>query len=57
MKTFIAILIFGGSLPVIAYENIGDHSNRQAYESQKGYAYENNLIITIVVISFGIDEI
>jgi len=42
MKTFIAILIFGGSLPVSAFENIGDRSNRQAYESQRGYAYENN---------------
>ena len=28
-------------MPVNAYESIGDRSNREAYESQKGYAYEN----------------
>ena len=27
--------------PVNAFENIGDSSNIKAYESQKGYAYEN----------------
>ena len=41
MKTLTAILILGSSFPVNAYENIGDRSNRKAYESQKGYAYEN----------------
>ena len=41
MKTLIAILILGSSFPVNAYESIGDRSNRKAYESQKGYAYEN----------------
>ena len=33
--------MLGSSLPVNAYESIGYHSNREAYESQKGYAYEN----------------
>ena len=41
MKTLIAILILGTSFPVNASESIGDRSNREAYESQKGYAYEN----------------
>ena len=41
MKILIATLILGSSLPVNAYEGIGDHSNREAYQSQKGYAYEN----------------
>ena len=41
MKTLIAILILGSSFPVNAYASIGDSSNREAYESQKGYAYEN----------------
>ena len=41
MKTLIAILILGSSLPVNAYERIGDRINREAYESQKGYVYEN----------------
>ena len=41
MKTLIAILILGSSFPVNAYESIGNRSNREAYESQKGYAYEN----------------
>ena len=41
MKTLIATLILGTSFPVNAYEIIGDHSNREPYESQKGYAYEN----------------
>ena len=40
MKTFIAILILGASLPVNAYENFGIHGNRRQYESQRGYAYE-----------------
>ena len=41
MKTLIAILILGSSFPVNAYESIGNRSNREAYDSQKGYAYEN----------------
>ena len=41
MKTLIAILILGSCFPVNAYESIGDRSNREAYESQNGYAYEN----------------
>ena len=41
MKTLIAILIFGSSFPVNAYESIGYHSNAEAYESQTGFAYEN----------------
>ena len=41
MKTLIAILILGSSLPVNAYESIGNRSNHEGYESQKGYAYEN----------------
>ena len=44
MKILIATLIFGSTLPVNAYEIIGDRSNREAYESQKGYAYENKCI-------------
>ena len=40
MKTLIAILILGTSFPVNAYESIGDRSNREAYQSQRGYAYE-----------------
>ena len=41
MKILIAALILGASLPVNAYESDGDRSNREAYESQKGYAHEN----------------
>ena len=41
MKILIATLILGSTLPVNAYESIRDHSHREAYESQKGYAYEN----------------
>ena len=41
MKILITTLILGAALPVNAYESIGDRSNREAYESQKGYAYEN----------------
>ena len=33
--------MLGSSISVNAYEIIGEHSNREAYESQKGYAYEN----------------
>ena len=41
MKILIATLILGSTLPVNAYESIGDRRNRETYESQKGYAYEN----------------
>ena len=41
MKILLVTLILGASFPVNAYENIGNHSNKEAYESQKGYAYEN----------------
>tara|TARA_B100001989_G_scaffold160988_1_gene115459 strand:+ start:347 stop:787 length:441 start_codon:yes stop_codon:yes gene_type:complete len=41
MKTLIAILILGSSIPANAYESIPDRSNHEAYESQKGYANEN----------------
>ena len=42
MKNLIATLLLGvTSLPLHAYESIGDRSNREAYTSQKGYAYEN----------------
>ena len=41
MKILIATLILSSTLPVNAFESIGDRSNREAYESQKGYAYEN----------------
>ena len=41
MKNIIAALFLCASFPVTAYESIGDKSNRQAYESQKGYAFEN----------------
>ena len=40
MKILITTLILGTALPVHAYETFGDFSNRQVYESQKGYAYE-----------------
>ena len=41
MKILIATLILGSSFPVNAYESVGDRINPEAYESQKGYAYEN----------------
>ena len=41
MKILIATLILGASFPVNAYESIRYQSNQEAYESQKGYAYEN----------------
>ena len=40
MKTLIATLIFGSSLPVHAYESIVNYNNRKPYKSQEGYAYE-----------------
>ena len=41
MRPFIVTLMLCSSFPAYAYENIGDRSNRESYESQKGYAYEN----------------
>ena len=41
MKTFLAILVIGASIPVNAYENFRYINNRDSYDSQKGYAYEN----------------
>ena len=41
MKILISTLILVTSFPANAYESIGHHSNREVYESQKGYAYEN----------------
>ena len=41
MKTVITALFLCASFPVNAYESIGDRSNREAYESQKGYAFVN----------------
>ena len=41
MKILIATILFAAPFPVNAFESIGDRSNREAYESQKGYAYEN----------------
>ena len=41
MKILIATLILGSSLSANAYETIEDRSDREAYESQEGYAYEN----------------
>ena len=41
MKTIIAILFLYSSLPVNAYESIGEQRIHDSYESQKGYAFEN----------------
>ena len=41
MKTIILTLLFCTSFQANAYESIGDRSNRQAYHSKTGYAYEN----------------
>ena len=40
MKTIITLLFLFASFPINAYENSGGR-NREGYESQKGYAYEN----------------
>ena len=40
MKTLFATFILCASFPVNAYESIGDHSIRETYKSQKGYAHE-----------------
>ena len=41
MKIGLVALLLMSSVPANAYESIGDRSNREAYESQKGYAFEN----------------
>ena len=41
MKILIATIFLGLTFPLNAYESIGDKSNREAYESQNGYANEN----------------
>ena len=41
MKTIIATLILFASLPLNAHENIGSRDNRVAYDSRKGYVFEN----------------
>ena len=41
MKILLATLILGASFQVNAHESIRYQSNREAYESQKGYVYEN----------------
>ena len=41
MKILLATLLLSSTLPVNSYESIGLNSNREAYKSQKGYAYEN----------------
>ena len=46
MKTALAAILLLTAVPANAggrwSESIGDRSNRQAYESQRGYAYEHN---------------
>ena len=41
MKILITAFILVVPFQVKAYESVGDRSNREAYDSQKGYAYEN----------------
>ena len=41
MKIFIAILMLAAPFQAKSYESIGVRGNRQTYDSQKGYAYEN----------------
>jgi len=41
MKILIVTLLLSTSFPVNAYESTRDQSNQEAYEYQKGYAYEN----------------
>ena len=41
MKILIATLIIAAPLQVKANDSIGNRSNHLAYDSQKGYAYEN----------------
>ena len=40
MKLLITTLVLASSMPVNAYERFGYRNNHQAYESQRGYAYE-----------------
>jgi len=42
MKTALAAIMLLTAVPANAFESIGDRSNREAYESQRGYAYEHN---------------
>ena len=42
MKTALAAILLLTAVPANAFESIGDRSNRQAYESVGGYAYEHN---------------
>ena len=42
MKIGLAALLLLSSVPVNAYESIGDRSNRQAYESQTGYTTQRS---------------
>ncbi len=42
MKTIIASIFLLVSIPLNASESIGDRSNREAYQSQEGYALENS---------------
>ena len=42
MKTALAAIMLLTAVPANAFESIGDRSNRQAYESVGGYAYEHN---------------
>ena len=41
MKILIATFILVAPFQLKAYENVADSINRLAYDSQKGYAYEN----------------
>jgi len=41
MKILIATLLLGTSFPVNAFESIDHRTNREAYDSQNGYAHEN----------------
>ena len=40
MKLLISTLVLASSWPVYAYEGFGYRNNYQAYESQRGHAYE-----------------
>ena len=40
MKLLITTLLLASTIPVNAYERFGYRNNHQAYDSQRGYAYE-----------------
>ena len=40
MKLFITTFLLAATFPAYAYEGLGNRSNYEAYDSQKGYAYE-----------------